>query len=261
MSIPLPDALFVAQRTFQYDYIYVDATVLLIWIGVLLWQREYKALAFGAIIAPIIYLIDAVVWWNGSAGSHYPLGTHIREYWIGNTYVSRPLGDLWLRKFGADFMMTISYALYAFTWLWIVFREIRHGRPFGKITVFWTVIWFIFWLLVPAISKALPLDDTPVVAVRYMYGQFSLWLANLLVGYACLAFVYRHRLRWVGWLFLVGVSGSLIMEIPLYVFGIRPTSFLFLLFEGVFLLNQGIPWLFLLTDKLLDRSPKAAQLA
>ncbi|HVT12590.1 MAG TPA: hypothetical protein VHE55_10000 [Fimbriimonadaceae bacterium] len=255
MSIHLPDALFVAQRTFQYDYIYVDALFLLVWIGILLWRREYKALAFGAAIAPMIYLIDAVVWWNASAGAHYPLGTHIREYWIGNIQVARPLGALWLRKFGADFMMTISYALYAFPWLWIVFREIRQVRSFSKPTLLWTALWLTFWLLVPAISRALPIDDTPVVAVRYMYSQFPLWLANLVVGYGVLAIFYRHRLRWVGWLFLIGVIGSLVMEMPLYVFHIRPANFLFLLFEGVFLLNQGIPWLFLLTDKLLDRSP------
>lgn len=41
------------------------------------------------------------------------------------------------------------------------------------------------------------------------------------------------------------------MELPLYLFGIRPTGILFILFEGIFLLNQGVPYVFLTIDKVI----------
>ncbi|MCR4277909.1 MAG: hypothetical protein NUV85_02720 [Candidatus Berkelbacteria bacterium] len=250
MSWQLPEDLFVGKRVFQYDYIYIDAFFLAVWIVFLLWRREFKALIFSAVIAPIIYAIDAILWWNRSAGPHYPLGTHIREYWIAGSQVNRPEGVLWLQKFGSDFMMTISYSFFAFAWMWIMFHAIRNGRLLTRPVVMLTLAWLACWLLVPLLSKVLPIDDRPVIAVRYMYSQFPLWIANFLMGYALLAVVYRRRLSVVGQLFLVGLIGSIVMEVPLYLFGIRPTSLVFLIFEGVFLLNQGVPWLFLLIDRV-----------
>ena len=42
------------RRIFQYDYIYIDAVFLLVWIVFLIRNKKYSALIFGAIIAPII---------------------------------------------------------------------------------------------------------------------------------------------------------------------------------------------------------------
>lgn len=251
MVFNLPEELFIGKRVFQYDYIYVDALFLLLWIGFLLRRKEARALIFAAAIAPIIYAIDALVWWNRSAGPHYPPGTHIREYWIGGVQVGRPQGEMMVSKFGADFMMTISYSFFAFAWLWLMFRQIRENRLFSKDSAIYTCVWLCFWMLVPAVSRLVWIDNQTVTSIRYMYSQFPLWTINFLVGYVVLIAVYRKRLRVVGQLFLVGAVGSLVMELPLYAFGIRPTSFVFLIFEGIFLLNQGVPWLFLLVDKVL----------
>lgn len=245
------DELTSVHRFFQYDYIYIDFVFLCLWVGVLAWKKEWKALAFGACIAPIIYSIDAGLWWNSLAGPPHAPGTFIREYFIGGVQVSHPAGSLTLQKFGADFMMTLSYSLYAFPWLFIAFREIREGRFLKRGLAGITVLWLGFWLLVPALSVALPLNESIVHSVRHMNSQFVGWVVNLLVGYSVLLCLYRKVPIIPLQLFMTGCVGSLIMEVPLYLFGIRPVSLPFLIYEGIFLLNQGVPWLFLFVDKVL----------
>lgn len=247
----IPAEFFQAQRVFQYDYIYLDALFLAVWVLILLKNKEYVALLTGAVIAPIIYLIDAQIWWNASAGPNYPIGTFIREYWIGGIHLPRPLGDYLWPKFWADFMMTISYALYTFPWLVIVFRNLRQGKLISRTTLGYSSLWFGFWLLVPLLSFVLPIDDTLVEAVRYMDTQFPFWIANLIIGYSLLFIVYRKSLIKALSVIGVGFVGAVIMELPLYLSGIRPTGILFILFEGIFLLNQGVPYVFLVIDKFI----------
>jgi hypothetical protein len=246
-----PYEFFQARRVFQYDYIYIDAFFLLVWLVILLKNKQVKPLLFGLIIAPIIYLIDGHIWWNSSAGPNYPAGTFIREYWIGGRQVLHPPGSfLWL-KFGADFMMTISYALFTFPWLLIMFRQMRRGTLFSREAVKYTFLWVGLWFLIPLLSFHISLDDTPVQAVRHMDSQFPFWIVNLFAGYGLLIIIYRKNLALVLRIFILGIIGALIMELPLYLFGIRPTGILFLIFEGFFLLNQGVPYLFIAVDKII----------
>lgn len=250
MSV-FPEEFYQARRVFQYDYIYIDAFFLLVWLIILLRDKQYRALIFGAVISPIIYAIDAQIWWNRPAGPSHPPGTYIREYWIGGTQVPRPQGAYLWPKFGADFMMTISYALFTFPWLFIVFRNLRKGTLFSKEVLKYTIIWVCMWFLTPPLSYLLSIDDTRVEAVRYMNSQFTVWIINLFIGYGLLLLVYRKSPGLVLRILCIGVFGAFVMEMPLYLFRIRPTGILFVIFEGFFLLNQGVPYLFLTVDKVL----------
>lgn len=247
----LPQEFYQASRIFQYDYIYLDALFLIVWIGTLLYKKQYKALLFGALIAPLIYIIDAVIWWNVSAGPTHPAGTFIREYWLNSIKIPHPTGSYTLLKFGADFMMDISYSLFAFSWLWLALNDIRKNKFLSRETWSYTLIWLVSWLLVPALSSLLPIDDTIVQTVRHMNSQFILWIINIFVGYGLLSYIYRDQPKIVLYAFVVGMTGSVIMEFPLYLFGIRQTGLTFLLFETVVLLNQGVPYLLILIDKII----------
>jgi hypothetical protein len=246
-----PQEFFQARRVFQYDYIYVDAFFLLGWLVVLLKNKQYRPLIFGLVIAPIIYLIDAHIWWNSPAGPNYPAGTFIREYWIGGRPVLHSQGPFLWSKFGADFMMTISYALFTFPWLLMVFNHLRQGTLFSMEALKYTLLWVGLWLLTPLLSFLFMFDDTPVEAVRHMDSQFPYWILNLFIGYGLLLVIYRKNLALVFRIFILGLVGALIMELPLYLFGIRPTGILFVIFEGFFLLNQGVPYLFITIDKVI----------
>ena len=125
-----------AARNFQYDYIYIDAIFLSVWIIILVKNRKWAALKAGSITGILIYIIDAVWWWNTPAGSNYPEGTYIREYRIGGVQMPHPLGDYFWLKSGCDFMMTFSYAMFAFCWLWIIFENIDTSEK--KEIIFYT---------------------------------------------------------------------------------------------------------------------------
>lgn len=240
---------YTIERVFQYDYIYIDVIFLVVWFVILILNKKYKAISFGLIIAPIIYFIDAYVWWNIQAGSQFSENTFIREYWIGGIKMSHPLGLYFWKKFGADFMMTISYSLFAFSWMWIVFESLKNNVH--KDIMKYTITWFVFWLIVPLLSLVLNIDNTIVQTVRHMNSQYIGWMINFISAFSIVFIVYRKNMTLVFKLFFIGVVGSLVMELPLYIFGIRPTTLSVLMFDAIFMLNQGVPWLFIVFDKII----------
>lgn len=244
-----------AARNFQYDYIYIDAIFVSIWTIILIRNKKFSALKFGVLCGIIVYLIDAVWWWNAPAGPIHPAGTYIREYVIGGIQMPRPLGGYFWLKFGCDFMMTFSYSLFAFPWMWIIFENFEK-REFKEIA-FYTSLYFGSWMLTPLLSILLPIDDTMVNTVRYMDTQLIVWIVNVFVGYSILAVLYGTNIinskdpKIIGFVFIVGCAESFCMEFPLFIFGIRPTGIVFLIFEIFFLVNQGTPYLYILWDKIL----------
>ena len=251
------DSFKEAWRIFQYDYIYFDALVLSIWVWFLIRKKKWSAIIFGLITGICVYIIDAVAWFNIPVNSSYPPGTYIREYWIGGVYMPRPLGEYFWLKFGADFMMTFSYSMFAFGWLWIVFENFKK-KNYREILTF-TFIFFFSWIIVPFLSFWIPLDDTRVETVRHMSSQFILWIVNAIIGYSLLIIIYgtrkfKHKNQIIiFYVFIIGCLESFFMEFPLFIFGIRPTGIGFLLYEIIILFNQGAPYLYILYDLVLPR--------
>jgi len=244
-----------ARRLFDYDYIFFDSFFLTIWIAIMVKYKKWNPLKFGIFTGFIIYFIDTIVWFNLPAGNSYPVGTFIREYTIGGVYMPRPLGDYFWVKFGADFMMTFSYSMFAFGWLWIMFENFCK-KNLKEILLF-TLLFILFWMLIPLFSLIIPLNDIQVDTVRYMDTQMIAWSINLIVGYLFLSLIYgtnkfgSKKPKTILYVFVVGCIGAFFMEFPLLIFGIRPTGVLFLLYEVLFMLNQGAPYLYVLYDKIL----------
>ncbi len=262
---------YEAFRNFQYDYIFFDAIFLCVWLFTLIYFKKWSALAAGLGFGIIIYFIDSVWWWNSSAGPNYPPGTMIREYWIGGVQMPHPLGDDFLLKFGADFMMTISYAMFTFGWLWIVFENYTKKNP--KEILLFSFLYLGSWLATPFLSFLIPWDDTPVYTVRHMDTQFLVWIVNVIVGYVILTIIYGTNIlkkknpKIIPYVLATGIAASFCMEFPLLIFGIRPSGIFFLLFELGFLFNQGAPYLYIMYDilfpflgKKLRRSEKVAKI-
>jgi len=251
------ESLTNAIRTFEYDYIYIDAIFLFIWLLIVIKFKKWSALKAGILFGIAVYLIDAVFWWNIIAGPNYPEGTFIREYRIGGIQMPRPLGEYFLLKFGADFMMTLSYSLYAFTWLWIMFENIE--KKDKKEMLLFTGLFFGFWMVVPFLSFWLPIDDTIVYTIRHMDTQLIAWIVNVFLGYFFLILIYgtnifkSKRPTIIGYVFLLGCAESFFMEFPLYISGIRPINIPFLVYEIFFLFNQGAPYLYIIYDKIVPK--------
>lgn len=255
MADPFFSEFTDATRTFQYDYILIDAIFLTVWVLILIKKKKWAALQAGAIIGIIIYFIDAVWWWNSPAGPNYAIGTFIREYWVDGVQMPHPLGEYFLLKTGADFMMTFSYAVFAFGWLWIMFENIE--KKDRKEILFYTLIYFGFWMLTPILSLLIPFDNAIVHTVRHMDTQIIIWIVNVFVGYTLLFIIYgtekfgRKNLKIIGYIFAIGCTESFFMEFPLFISGIRPTNVSFLIYEIFFLFNQGAPYIFIFWDLVM----------
>lgn len=247
-----------AIRNFEYDYIYIDALFLGIWTLFLIKYKKWTAIKVGILTGFVVYFIDAIMWWNLPAGEPYPSGTYIREYWIGGIKIPNNLqGYFWL-KFGADFMMTFSYSMFAFAWLYIMFDNIKNQVNKKEILLF-TSLYFASWMLIPFISRLLPIDDRMIYTHRLMNSQMPIWIANAIIGYSILALIYgtdyfkSKNPKIIGYVFIIGCIESFFMEFPLFIWGIRPSNLLFLLFETVILFHQGAPYLYIAYDKVFPK--------
>jgi hypothetical protein len=153
-------------------------------------------------------------------------------------------------------MMDVSYGIIAFSWVWIAFE--RKGT---WDVVFWTALLFAGWLAIPFVSRWVPLIDVPIRTVRHMSSRVWLHIAAVIVGYAALI-ALGFELRLIAYVFWVGCMLAFMMEFSLLVSGIRSPSFALLAYETLILTNQGIPYLFIIKERLLPAlTRRAAQKA
>jgi hypothetical protein len=213
------------SRNFQFDYILCDAVFLAVFISLLVWRKRYSPLAAGLVCGILIYIIDGVVW--SSLG--------IRQYGISSPWIKHPV----------DFMMDFSYGVVAFAWMWIAFER----RSKADVAL-WTTVVFCGWLLVPLASELVNLDNDPIMTVRHMQSQVALQIGLVVAGYLLLA-ALRYRPGTIAYLFGVGCMLGFMMEVPLLVTNIRPAGTKLLVYETLILFNQGVPYLYVIWDKVL----------
>jgi hypothetical protein len=220
-------------------------------------NKKYKPLLAGIIISIPVYIIDAVIWWNLPTTNPSSGTGFVREYNINGIQMTHPLGEYFWLKFGADFMMTISYSLFAFTWLWIMFDSWK-TKDFKEMTKY-TTIWFSFWILVPILSFLIPWDDRLVYCIRHMDSQIIAQILSVIFGYVLLLLLYGTdrfnsiKPKTILFVFIAGCLQAFIMEFPLFITGIRPISLTVLIYETIILTNQGAPYLYIIYDKIIPK--------
>ena len=212
-------------RHFELDYLLFDTLFLIIYVLLLLKRRRYDALKAGLVCGALFYLIDGVIWY----------GTGVREYALPAPWIKYPV----------DFMMDISYGIVAFGWVWLAFDRKRASD-----VAFWTLLLFAGWLLVPLASRLIPLLDGQVTTVRHMQRQVVVQIVVVIAGYLLLV-VLNYRFKTILYVLWIGTALSFMMEASLFVAGIRPPSVQVLIYETLILTNQGVPYLFVIRDKVL----------
>ena len=219
-------------RNFEFDYIIFDAIFLALYMALLVRGKRYNALKAGAVCGLIIYVIDGVIW----------SATGVREYSLPEPWMKHP----------TDFMMDVSYGMVMFSWVWIAFER-RSNRD----VAFWTLALFGGWLLVPLASVLAHLDDRPIMTVRHMHGQVLAQIAMVIFGYLLLVLL-KYNYRKILYVFWIGSMLAFMMEFPLLIYKIRPTDAKVLIYETLFLTNQGIPYLYVFWDKIIPLWQKRA---
>jgi len=212
-------------RIFDFDYLIFDFIFLLIFLTVLIINKKKIPIYVGFVCGILFLIIDGIIWWN----------TGIREIDPSNT------------KIYVDFMMDFSYGLLAFSWVMIMFE-----RNSIKEILLWTLFLYGGWLLIASLSQILPLIDLEIITIRHMQSLRVVEIATVVCGYLLLIFL-RYNYKTILFIFWVGFMLSFMMESYLLFTQIRPSGFELLLYDSFILTNQGIPYLFVIFDKILPK--------
>ena len=116
--------------------------------------------------------------------------------------------------------------------------------------LFWTAILFGGWLLIPFLSRWIPLFDAPIMTVRDMSPRVWLHVTLVVVGYAAL-FILKFPWKTILYVFCVSCTLSFAMEFSLLVSGVRPFNIPLLIYETIVLTNMGIPYVFIFKERIL----------
>jgi hypothetical protein len=211
-------------RNFGVDYIYFDLIFLLLFIFLLIKGKEKIALVAIFVGGLINFFIDWGIWYNL---------TGIREIVLPN--INAVLFFLWF---------SISYGL-EYAWVFLMFKK----RPN---ILKWTIVLFVGWILVGLLSQIFPINDAIITTIRHM-GSLRVWRVVIVVAGYSLLFILRYNWKKIGYLFLIGFAVHFMMEFSLLITGIRPGSFLILLENSLIEFNMGVPILYLIYDKLLNK--------
>ncbi|MFX1343792.1 MAG: hypothetical protein ACFFAI_01705 [Promethearchaeota archaeon] len=212
-------------RIFDFDYLIFDLVLFLIFISVLIVQKKKIPFIVGLLCGLLFLIIDGIIWWN----------TGIREINPPNM------------KIAVDFMMDFSYGLLAFSWVMIMFE-----RKNLKEIILWTAFLYGGWLIIASLSQVLPLNDTEIITIRHMKHLRIVEISTVIIGYSLLV-ILRYDYKKIFFIFWVGTMLSFMMESYLLFTGIRPSGFDLLLYDSLILTNQGIPYLYIIFDKIIPK--------
>ena len=212
-------------RIFDFDYLIFDLILCFIFISVLIVQKKKIPFIVGLLCGLLFLIIDGVIWWN----------TGVREISPQSL------------KIVVDFMMDFSYGLLAFSWVMIMFEK----RNLKEI-IFWTTFLYGGWFIIASLSQVLPLNDTEIITIRHMKHLRFLEISTVITGYSLLI-ILRYDYKRIFFIFWVGTMLSFMMESYLLFTGIRPSGFDLLLYDSLILTNQGIPYLYIIFNKIIPK--------
>lgn len=212
-------------RIFDLDYLVFDLIFCFLFISILIVKKKKIPFIVGLVCGLLFLIIDGVIWWN--------IG--IREIFPPNM------------KIAVDFMMDFTYGLLAFSWVMIMFE-----RKNIKEIILWTTLLYGGWLIIASLSQILPLNDTEITTIRHMKHLRIIEISIVVIGYLLLV-ILGYNYKKIIFIFWVGTMLSFMMESYLLFTGIRPSGFDLLLYDSLILTNQGIPYLYIIFDKIIPK--------
>ena len=212
-------------RIFDLDYLIFDIILLFLFISIMIIKRKFIPLFVGLLCGILFLIIDGIIWWN----------TGVREIYPTNL------------KVAVDFMMDFSYGLLAFSWVMIMFE-----RNNIKEIIFWTALLYGGWFMIATLSQILPLNDIEITTIRHMKHLRIVEISVVLIGYLLLLFL-GYKYKTILFIFWVGTMLSFMMESYLLFTGIRTSGFELLLYDSLILTNQGIPYVYVIVDKIVPK--------
>jgi len=216
-------------RNFNVDYVYFDLIFLIIFIiALIIAKKKIPLLAFFIGGLGINFLIDWGIW----------LHQGLREISLPFNFAGATvLFFLWF---------SLSYGI-EYSYVFLMFEEKSY-----KAKLKWTLFIFLGWLIVAFLSQLIPLNDAKIKTIRHMSDLRTLRIAIVLIGYLTL-FLLRYDWKKILYLFSIGFLIHFMMESVLLISNIRPGSISILLENSLIEFNMGVPFFYLLYDKLLKK--------
>ncbi len=216
-------------RTFGIDYIFFDLIFLATFLFLLVkLKKKMPLIAFfiGGLL--INFLIDWGIW----------LHSGIREislpvHFFGGTI----LFFLWF---------SLSYGV-EYAYVFLMFDKKTKKK------IYWTLFIFLSWILIAALSQFVHINDAEIVVMRHMSNLRFLRVFVVLIGYSLL-FILKYNWKKIIYLFFIGFLVHFMMEFALGITNIRLDSLLVLPENSLIEFNMGVPFFFLIYDKLLKRT-------
>jgi hypothetical protein len=222
-------ATTVVTRTIGVDFIYLDLIFLSIWIYFLIRKKHWLSIIWGMCGWLIYIFTDYILWY---------LITQTRDY---TGPIDPFLFFLWF---------CFSPGFVQFSYVFVMFD--KRNR---KDLLFFTVLFYVGWIIVGCGSQLIPLDDRLIEVSRDMnianqrFNELIMVLVNIGVA-LILYFKKKLRLEDVLYIFLVGTLVEFSLEFSLAVSGIRQAqgvwSFELLIINTFLEFNLGIVLMYLL---------------
>jgi len=223
--------MYDVTRNFGVDYIYFDLIFVIIFILILLWKKKRIPLAAFFIGGFFInFIIDWGIWYH----------TGIREISLPVNFL--PSLSLTIKTIIFMFWFSLTYGVeYAYVFLMFEKKTNKY---------FWTALVLIGWILVGYLSQYFSINDANIEVTRHMSNLRFLRIVLVIFGYSLL-FIFKYDYKKITYLFLVGFMIHFMMEFSLLLNNIRPGSIWILIENSLIEFNMGIPFFYLLYDKIL----------
>lgn len=215
--------MYDVARTFGVDYILFDLIFLAVFVFLLIkTKKKIPLLVFFVGGLLINFFIDWGIW----------LHSGVREVSIPFSTI---LFFLWF---------SLSYGV-EYAYVFLMFNK-KNKR------IKWTLFIFISWILIALLSQLIPINDAEIVTIRHMGNLRFLRVIIVLLGYSLLL-ILKYKPKTILYLFFIGFLIHFMMEFSLLITGIRPGSFLILIENSLIEFNMGVPFFYLLYDKVLKK--------
>lgn len=239
----------IAKRQFDLMYIWFDIAFLVLFAGLLLWQKKYATIVVGLIFGAVYMLVDYGI---------FHLATHSREIFNGYS------------MFWVLLWMSMSYGFTNFAWIWLWISKDRHLLEWSLLISFW-------WLCCPLLANTFSYGAAPVIIQRTTNAYHGYMALILFIGYLGVIFwnlkaKSKETSVNLPRLLAIGILVQFAWELALLLGGIRSAGFesfsdkiLTLVVNSLLETNLGMPYIYFIfiffssgfTEKLKKREHKA----
>lgn len=220
----------IARREFDPMYIWLDIAFLLVYAGLLLWNRKYMTVLVGLFFGIVYMAVDYGIFY---------LLTGSREIFNGYS------------MFWVLLWMSVSYGFTNFTWIWLWISKDRHLFE-------WSLLILCWWFCCPLLAETFSYGADPVIIQRTT-GVYHGYMALILfAGYLCLIIwnlrgKNRDSQIKIPWLLAIGILVQLGWETALLLGGIRSAGIedwadklMTLVVNSLLETNLGMPYIYML---------------